>query len=81
MRNLRHNSRIGTLKDQCICGLFKQLGYNFGCFVGVQNVMLARRIFSAFSSVSLANMLLAMVLKQQKSWCLFVHATCAASLH
>jgi hypothetical protein len=80
MSNFRHNSRIGTLKDQCICGHFKQLGDNFRCFVGVPYEMLDLRPFSALSSVRVANTLLAIVSKQQKAWCLFVHATCATWL-
>jgi hypothetical protein len=65
MTNFHHNSRIGTLKDQCICGHFKQIGYNFRCFVGVQNEMLDLRPFSARSSVSVGSTLLAIVSKQQ----------------
>ena len=65
MSNFLHNSRIGTLKDQCICGHFKQMGYNFRCFVGVPNEMLDLRHFFALSSVSVGSTLLTIVSKQQ----------------
>jgi len=80
MSNIRHNSEIGMLKDQCICGHFERLGYNFRCFVGVPNEILDVLPSAAISSVSVANTLLAMASKQQWGWSLIVRVTYVTSL-